>query len=755
MEEPGWSQLEPYAQLLRALVPRAAGLELYDASGELRWSSGAETAFDLSPLIAGSLRRALEQPAEAGERVPLGGDVPAYLFWLRDDEGSLLALLAVLWREPEAEPRTFTLLHSLLRPALECLRRELVSRTSIRRLHEAISARDRDFSMLLDATGEHGAIAEGDELAALLDLATSHLELDFSALIVPEKSLVVVRHANGSDQAADKQALAVTHRHLFALAQRRGGPVILNRVPLAAGQAPLPYRLLCCPVRHASGRAVGVLALYRAATRAEFVDREGQLTELLARRATTIIESSYDAATGLLTRAAFEQRVRIAQASAPPRREWSVLYLDVDQLHVINDNCGMHVGDRVIAQIGELVRTRLVPGAIAARTSGDRFTVLLPSAPETAATFAESLRQAIASLPAASLGVPGDARAAVTASIGIAPVRAGDEFAHFSIVAETACKAAKDRGRNRVEVYQSTDASLVRRAEDVNIVPNLRVAMDEKRLRLDAQLISPLHGDPQARPHYELLLRMIDDHGATVGPDRFLSAAIRYQFMPSIDRWVVEEALAQLAPHAALLSQRPVVFTINLSGQSVGEPAFADFLVDAIHRSGIDPGVLCFELTESAAIGNLTRAEMVMRRLRELGCAIALDDFGTGLSSLAYLRALPIDLLKIDGSFVRDILKDPRAESMVQAIAHLARAMGLATVAEYVETDEIRLRVASLGVDYGQGFSIGRPVPMSEVLSELPLVAAARPVVAPTVKPIVEDIALLIDDGKSPFAAMG
>jgi EAL domain-containing protein (putative c-di-GMP-specific phosphodiesterase class I) len=202
-----------------------------------------------------------------------------------------------------------------------------------------------------------------------------------------------------------------------------------------------------------------------------------------------------------------------------------------------------------------------------------------------------------------------------------------------------------------------------------------------------------------------------------------MSAAVRYQLMPTVDRWVLNEAIRQLKPHAAILADQPVVFTINISGQSLGEPGFGDFVCELLANSGINPKAFCFELTESAAIANLGTAEVLMRRLRALGCTIALDDFGTGLSSLAYLRALPVDILKIDGSFVRDILKDPRAESMVQAIAQLARSMKMITVAEYVESDEIRLRVATLGVDYGQGFAIARPVPMTDTVAELPVYA--------------------------------
>jgi EAL domain-containing protein (putative c-di-GMP-specific phosphodiesterase class I) len=230
---------------------------------------------------------------------------------------------------------------------------------------------------------------------------------------------------------------------------------------------------------------------------------------------------------------------------------------------------------------------------------------------------------------------------------------------------------------------------------------------------------------------------MLDEEGRTIGPDRFLSAANRYQLMPEIDRWVINQAIELLEPQAELLVGKTVSFAINFSGQSLNDESFVDFLLERIRSSGIDPAVFTFEITENATIANIARAESLIRRLRDLGCSVALDDFGTGLSSLAYLRQLPVTMLKIDGSFVRDILKDPRAESMVRAIAQLARSMSLTTVAEYVETEEIRTRVATLGVDYGQGFAIGRPAPLIDLLSELPLYAAADS--TPTV---ISDIAL-------------
>ncbi|TLZ44722.1 MAG: EAL domain-containing protein, partial [Gammaproteobacteria bacterium] len=576
-------------------------------------------------------------------------------------------------------------------------------------------------------------------------------------------------------------------------------------------------------LRSTVGKTIGVLALFREDFGELFTERDARLTGILARKAVGIIEISYDALCGLYNRPAFERRLWLVVPATRGLRHWTALYIDLDRLHIINDGFGMHVGDSVLGKLGELIRLRLPPGALAARISGDRFAVALPTELDTAAQFAEALREGAEQLGASHDG----SRLDVSLSIGVAPLdtEAG-ELMHSLAAAETACKAAKDRGRNRVEVYESGDASLVRRFTDIKVLGQLRTAIDEGRLWLAAQLILPFAGAESQRPHFELLLRMIDGDGNSVGPDRFLSAANRYQLMPEIDRWVMNKAIEMLKPHAQLLvphsmsfainfsgqslkdeefvdfvierigssgldpalfcfeltesaaianvaraetlmrklrqlgcgvalddfgtglsslaylRQLPVTmlkidaqllvphsmsFAINFSGQSLKDEEFVDFVIERIGSSGLDPALFCFELTESAAIANVARAETLMRKLRQLGCGVALDDFGTGLSSLAYLRQLPVTMLKIDGSFVRDVLKDPRAESMVGAIAQLARSLSLTTVAEYVETAEIATRVAALGVDYGQGYAIGKPRPLIDVLAELPLLGAAAP----------------------------
>ena len=541
------------------------------------------------------------------------------------------------------------------------------------------------------------------------------------ALLVPEKNVTLVRASGPAPP--DTQFLMRAHRRLLALAQAQRAPLVLNETVSAENPEALPYCVLCCSLRSRAGRCIGVLALLREATAEAFTERDAHIAEILARKAIGVIESSFDALSGLYARPAFERRVRAVIAELKGQA-WSALYINVDQLHAINEKSGMHLGDAVLAQLGELIRQRLPPEAFGARISGDRFAVLLPARVQDAETFAESLRDGAEKLAV----LQGEARLPVTISVGVALLESSaDELAHVLAPAETACKAAKDRGRNRVEVYEQADASIVRRHADIGIAARVREAIETGRLHLDAQLILPFATAETARPHYELLLRMTDDAGHTVGPDTFLSAAARYQLMPVIDRWVVNHVIDALRPRAGILEGKALGFAINFSGQSLNDESFPEFLIERIAGSGLDPELFCFELTENATMACLTRAEALMRRLRRLGCGVALDDFGTGLSSLSCLRQLPVTMLKIDGSFVRDVLKDPRAESMVRAIAQLARSMSIITVAEYIETEAISTRIAELGVDYGQGFAIGRPLPLADLLTELPLPSPSEP----------------------------
>jgi diguanylate cyclase (GGDEF)-like protein len=716
------NSMEPYAQLVRSLLPRAASVSLFDSTGKLLWSSAASTNPDLFALVLQAITQIEVDRDGVGQHCALADDGPAYLFWLRDASGTVAAIVAVVCNrlKVDADVLPFSYVHDHLKPALELLRRDLLARADIDMLNESLTARDKDLELLLSVTGSHPQASGADDLQSLLANAAGHLKCVLAGIVVPDKGLVLTH-----PETVDPTILTRTQKQLLAITQTRRDPLVINRIATQAGQVAIPYRILACPLRQGSGRTSGVLALFRKLEAPEFIGRDVHLADLLSRRVAASIETSYDTLSGLLTRAALEQRVKLMLTEGDPRgKRWSLLYVDIDELHVINENFGMHVGDQAIAQIGDLLRKHLPPNSVAARISGDRFAVVMPTEIDEASMFGEGLREGVTRLH--TVGV--DARFRLSISLGVTPFSGRDsELGRSLAEAESACKAAKDRGRNRLESFQENDVSIIRRFTDINVATDVRAALAENRLRLEAQMIVPFVDDGHSKPHYELLLRMLDPEGNTIGPDRFLSAALRYQMMPTIDRWVISTVIELLRPRRELLANAPVVFTINFSGQSLTDEEFPDYVIRSIENSRINPAVFCFELTESAAVASMKDAQALMSRLRKLGCGVALDDFGTGLSSLSYLRSMPVSMLKIDGSFVRDILKDERAESMVRAIAQLARAMNITTVAEYVETEEIRTRVRMLGVDYGQGFAIARPVPVQEVLDVLPVLSAATP----------------------------
>jgi GGDEF domain-containing protein len=389
-----WGSFEPYVQLVRSLLPRAMSVALFDASGTMRWSSETTTGPDFHHLVESALQASGTSPQGPGLMRMLDGNLPVYLCWLRDDTETLIAVVAVVCRQsgdPDSDSRGFSFAHALLRPALECLRRDLLSRAAIDLLNRTVNSRDRDLELLLaDGAADRPAGDGADELKGVLLQAIEHVGCTTAALIVPDKSIALLR--SNMQRPTDTQLVARAHRQLLSMAQIRREPVIINKLAPNSTMGILPYKILSCALRSAAGKTMGVLALFREDLGAPFGDREARLTEILARKAVGIIESSYDALSGLYTRPAFEQRVRAVVADTRGSKHWTALYIDADQLHVINDSFGMHVGDSVLGQLGELIRHRLPPGAFAARISGDRFAVLLPTQLDDAEKFAESLR---------------------------------------------------------------------------------------------------------------------------------------------------------------------------------------------------------------------------------------------------------------------------------------------------------------------------------------------------------------------------
>ena len=393
----------------------------------------------------------------------------------------------------------------------------------------------------------------------------------------------------------------------------------------------------------------------------------------------------------------------------------SVIHLNVDQIHVINDTISHDAGDAVINAIASHLRRKVRDSDLVARIGGNDMGILLQNcAVRQGSVVADKLREEIAELM-----VPWeDQFLNATASFGISPVEpSADNAAAVLTAAELACNAAKEAGKNRVQSYESGDTQLIRRQQEMESVGRIQTALRDNQFVLFGQLIEPLQQAGSC--HMEVLLRMLGDDQRPMSPAQFMSAAERYHLMPAIDRWVLAQTLDQLASQWDQLNGQLSAISINLSGQSLGDPEFMGFVREQLNKASIPLEFLCFEITETAAIANLAKAEQFIAGMKRLGCKFSLDDFGSGLSSFGYLRALPVDYLKIDGAIVKEIANDEVATSMVAAIHQIATVMGLETIAEFVEDDAIKRKLTELGITYGQGFGIAKPGPLLEQITRL------------------------------------
>lgn len=451
------------------------------------------------------------------------------------------------------------------------------------------------------------------------------------------------------------------------------------------------------PIRNLSGETIGtVLVLHDVSKDREYA---AQLS----------YQASHDELTGLINRREFERRLTVAMiTSRDQQRQHAVLYLDLDQFKVVNDTCGHAAGDELIRQISVLLKQRLRDTDTIARLGGDEFGVLLENCPvEHSLRIAEGLRQTVADFQFVWSNKP----FGIGVSIGLINL-AGEMHTLGQIMSavDAACYLAKEKGRNRVHEYRLDDSELSIRHGEMEWITRINEALTHERFCLFSQEIVALGQKPSHGVHFEILLRMLDKDDNLVLPMVFIPAAERYNLMPAIDRWVVATVFATLAKMRSQgLGLDIQTCAINLSGTSIGDNNFLHFVQEQHVKFGIAPEIICFEITETSAIANFAKAAHFIQELRSVGYRFALDDFGAGMSSFAYLKNLPVDFIKIDGGFVKDMLNSPTDYAMVEAINKIGHLMGKQTIAEFAVNERIIGTLTEIGVDYAQGYGIGRP----------------------------------------------
>lgn len=452
------------------------------------------------------------------------------------------------------------------------------------------------------------------------------------------------------------------------------------------------------PIRGRDGAAIGAVMIFQDIT----------LTREMGRQ--LAFQATHDSLTGLCNRREFETHLHAALESARSNSVHHALcYLDLDQFKVVNDTCGHTAGDELLRQLTYVLKRKVRDADLLARLGGDELGILLRYCDlEKASIIADDIRRTIKEFRFAWAGHAFE----VGASVGVVAINSESKnVPELLSAADVACYVAKDQGRNRVHVYQPDDKELTERRGEMRWVSRITHALNHDRLCLFYQPIIPVSPNATVLPHYEILVRLRDESGALVLPTAFIPAAERYDLISVIDRWVIRSALTHISTRDKCDEG---ICAINLSGQSLDDDEFLNFVETELERAAINPRHICFEITETTAIANFTRAARFIDQLKKRGCCFALDDFGCGVSSLAYLKNLNVDYLKIDGNFIRNMVNDPIDYAMVEAICRIGHVMGLKIIAECVENQETLDEVSKLGIDFAQGYHIAKVRPVDE-----------------------------------------
>lgn len=469
----------------------------------------------------------------------------------------------------------------------------------------------------------------------------------------------------------------------------------------------IPIDDSAAPIVNGEGEVKGAVVVFR-----DITDRKRAEEALRESEQRLAWQASHDPLTGLANRHEFEQRLESALLNASMHSQiHSLCYLDLDRFKIVNDTCGHIAGDELLRQVAVLLQSQVRSADTVARLGGDEFGLLLNNCPtQQALRIANTLRQKLEEFRFAWQ----DKIFTIGVSIGLVGIDANiTDSASLLNAADAACYTAKNTGRNRVHIYQADDRDLAIAYGQMQWISKLHKALENNSFCLYCQPIVALSSAEFALKHYEILLRLQDETGDLIPPMAFIPAAERYGLMHLIDRWVIRTLFTHLGQHYQKNSEDRdrCVYAVNLSGASINDDQFMDFLHEQFSQHQIPPQAICFEITETIAITNLNNASKVIRELKDLGCSFALDDFGSGMSSFAYLKNLPVDYLKIDGNFVREIVDVPTDLALTEAINQIGHVMGLKTIAEFVENDAILQKITELGVDYAQGFGIAEPHP--------------------------------------------
>ncbi len=716
--------IETHARLLHGLLDDIEAITARAPDGRLLWSSGGPVA--IAAVGDGSRDNGTGDADDAAApEIQIRETDDGLLLYglpLSDAEGRAAGRIEVRTRPAAGRQTPTPAVMEGLRALSECISNEYRLASELESMTQELSDRYEELNLLYqtDEPGHDNAVG-CRVIQQMLGSYIDFLDIGMVALSLPAIDLRLLE-TQASGEAVDRQqVLSVVQDELFRRIDSERQPIVVNRLTDSSRWSlpDIPYKFIAAPIENDEAELLGTVVVFNHLGKVDFSNGDRNLLMVMAKKIAKVVLSRFDPLTGLNNIRNFQLYVEQAiQQSRQHGESYSILNIDIDQLRVINDVNGREAGDRLLLHVSRLIRDQVRDQDVTARTGGDEFAVLLKNcSPEVATRIAGIIQKRISTTPFLWRQRQFD----ITATIGVASIGNEIDSASSALGAsELARDAAKERGRNKIQLFQTEDTHILEKKEQMLWMSRIQAALREDRFLVFAQPIVPLDPDRRAI-HFEILLRLQcnDASGRIVAPGVFMGAAESFYLMPEIDRWVVRNVLRTLASHWPHVVDDGLQFSINLSGQSICDDGFRDFLLQQLEATPVPSSSICFEITETAAIANLEEARSLIGSLKGCGCSLSLDDFGTGLSSFSYLQNLDVDYLKIDGSFVRGITGDRIAKSMVSAINQVGQAMNLQTIAEWVEDAETAEFLRRMGIDFGQGYGLGRPEPLQTQLQKL------------------------------------
>lgn len=600
------------------------------------------------------------------------------------------------------------LVHDIAR----CLEEDYATQETLEGMSEELAARYEELNLVYgieeDNIDEH-IYTTHESIERVITNCRDYLPIDLVGVIVPNDGFCMFKCGGGFSESKADGVLQRLRKSSFLELKARVETMIVNHdddVDVTETFAAIPYKTVVAPLIGVANQVVGMLVFVNRLQQRDFTTSDRRLADVIASGISKTLQANRDSLTGLYNRKAFETRLEALVKDAHDNaRTHGFIYMDLDQFKVLNDTEGHAAGDKFLQQGAAVFQHDAITDWYVARLGGDEFGLLAEDLPvRKAKLFAEAIRRRVRENRFHWFGRTYQ----ITGSFSIVSIDGSQSPAEVMAAADVACQIAKDNGRNQVRCYSHDDDNIAQFHDQLRQASIISEALDENRFLIYGQAITPLQDAADAN-HYEILVRLKDRNGNLMLPGTFIPAAERYGMITNLDQWVVENAIIAMETLDANPNAPEVTCSINLSGNSIGDQSFLRVVTDSILRSSIAPGRITFEVTETAAIDNLTAALRFMQSVRELGCTFALDDFGVGTSSFGYLRSLPLDYVKIDGSFVQSSTINSVDLAMVRSINEISHLMGLKTVAEYIGNDRTRQLMIENGIDYGQGYEIDKP----------------------------------------------